>query len=81
MLSCVSRSFAPFVFQTALHNHSPGQEVGLKKDGRCSTIVTRVATKGFRDLCVVSWISWLKYFDCAQYKGSWVMQMHREEVR
>ena len=23
MLSCVSRSFAPFVFQTALHHHSP----------------------------------------------------------
>jgi hypothetical protein len=23
MLSCVSRSFAPFVFQTALHDHSP----------------------------------------------------------
>jgi len=43
--------------------------------------VTRVATKGFRDLHVVSWISWFKYFDCAQYKGSWVMQMHREEVQ
>ena len=30
------------------------QEAGLKKDGRCSTIVTRVATKGFGDLHVVS---------------------------